>query len=96
MVGVDTLVDLCQLAADGDAVALQLAEELDKALTELSKFDEGPDLVLYYKQLMVLEGDPEYAHHINKTDALSSTQQAFLESEWQRFRECWNDWKGAL
>ena len=29
-------------------------------LAVLSTFDEGSDLVLYYKQLMVLEGNPEY------------------------------------
>ncbi len=86
------LVDLCQLAAEGDENALRLANELDVALSELAKFDEGPDLVLYYKQLMVLEGSPEYAHHINKSDALSSGQQAFLETEWQRFREWWSAW----
>lgn len=89
------LVNLCQLAADGDENALQLANELDAALTELAKFDEGSDLVLYYKQLMVLEGSPEYAHHINGSDALSSAQQAFLETEWQQFREWWSDWRGA-
>ena len=86
------LVDLCELAAGGDENALRLANELDAALSELAKFDEGPDLVLYYKQLMVLEGNPEYAHHINKSDALSSAQQAFLETEWQRFRDWWSAW----
>ncbi len=89
------LVELCQLAADGDENALQLANELDEALLELSKFDEGPDLVLYYKRLMVLEGNPEYAHHINKSDLLSSSQQNFLEAEWRKFREWWSNWRGA-
>ncbi len=89
------LVELCQLAADGDENALRLANELDAALNELAKFDEGPDLVLYYKHLMVLEGNPEYAHHLNKSDALSSEQQAFLETEWQRFRDWWSDWSGT-
>lgn len=89
------LIELCRLAVDGDANALQLANELDQALTELSRFDEGPDLVLYYKRLMVLEGNPEYAHHINKSDVLSSSQQSFLETEWQRFRDWWSSWRGA-
>jgi dihydrodipicolinate synthase/N-acetylneuraminate lyase len=89
------LVELCELAADGDQDALQLANELDEALLELSRFDEGPDLVLYYKRLMVLEGNPEYAHHINKNDALSASQQNFLEAEWQKFREWWSNWRGA-
>lgn len=89
------LVELCQLAADGDADALRLANELDQALMELSRFDEGPDLVLYYKRLMVLEGNPEYAHPVYRSDVLSSSQQAFVDAEWQRFREWWGDWAGA-
>ena len=89
------LIELCHLAAEGDANALKLANELDQALLELSKFDEGPDLVLYYKRLMVLEGNPEYAHHFNKSDVLSSSQQSFLETEWQRFRDWWSNWRGA-
>ena len=89
------LIELCHLAADGDANALQLANELDEALLQLSRFDEGPDLVLYYKRLMVLEGNPEYTHHINKSDALSSSQQAFVDSEWQQFRDWWGNWAGS-
>jgi len=89
------LVELCQLAAEGDAAALQLANELDEALMELSLFDEGPDLVLYYKQLMVLEGNPEYAHQLNKSDALSPSQLTALTTEWRRFREWWSVWVGA-
>jgi len=89
------LVELCHLAAAGDASALRLANELDAALLELSRFDEGPDLVLYYKRLMVLEGNPEYAHHINKSDALSSSQRSFLEAEWQKFRDWWSNWAGS-
>ncbi len=89
------LVELCELAADGDENALQLANELDEALLELSRFDEGPDLVLYYKRLMVLEGNPEYTHHINTADALSSSQKDFLEAEWAKFRDWWSNWDGA-
>ena len=47
------LVELCELAATGDEKALRLARELDAALMELSRLDEGPDLVLFYKRLMV-------------------------------------------
>jgi dihydrodipicolinate synthase/N-acetylneuraminate lyase len=89
------LIELCRLAADGDTNALQLATELDEALMELSRLDEGPDLVLYYKHLMVLEGNPEYAHHFNKSDALSSAQQSFLDAEWQQFRDWWGNWAGS-
>ena len=74
---------------------MQLAGELDTALMELSKLDEGPDLVLFYKRLMVLEGHSEYAYQINMSDALDASQEAFLETQWQRFRDWWSNWPGA-
>ena len=89
------LVELCEHAAAGDPEARKLAWELNEALTVLSTFDEGPDLVLYYKHLMVLEGSPEYEHHFNPTDALSPSQRHFLESHWKLFRSWWSDWPGS-
>jgi len=88
------LVELCQAAAAGDCKARTLALELNEALAVLSKYDEGPDLVLYYKHLMVLEGHSEYAHQINSSDALSSSQRSFLESQWTNFRKWWDAWPG--
>ena len=88
------LIELCEKAAGGDAKARCLARELDDALSVLSKFDEGPDLVLYYKQLMVLEGHPEYEHHIHSSDALSASQREFLRSQWEQFRNWWTGWNG--
>ena len=89
------LVGLCEKAAQGDPKALQLACELEEALHVLSTFDEGPDLVLYYKELMVLEGNPEYARHFNDSDCLSDSQREFLRSQWQQFRNWWGQWEGA-
>lgn len=89
------LIELCQQAADGSSESRRLAMELDEALAVLSKYDEGPDLVLYYKHLMVLEGSPEYEHHFNGSDALSSSQRAFLEEQWRTFRNWWDAWPGA-
>jgi 4-hydroxy-tetrahydrodipicolinate synthase len=89
------LVDLCLQAANGDAAALKLANELDQALAVLSSYDEGPDLVLFYKHLMVLEGNPEYEHHFNKSDALSRSQRDQIEDEWRRFRGWWDSWVGS-
>jgi 4-hydroxy-tetrahydrodipicolinate synthase len=89
------LVDLCTRAAGGDPVASRLAGELDDALHVLSTFDEGPDLVLYYKELMVLEGHSEYAHHIHPTDNLSDSQQGYLHEQWAQFRSWWAQWEGA-
>ena len=88
------LATLCERAAAGDALARDRARELDDALQVLSTFDEGPDLVLYYKRLMVLEGDPRYAHHLNPSDRLTPSQEAFLETSWRQFREWWAAWPG--
>ena len=88
------LVSLCEQAAKGDAEARRLAKELDEALAVLAKFDEGPDLVLYYKQLMVLEGHSEYGHHIHSSDALSASQCEYLQSQWKQFRNWWAGWEG--
>ena len=89
------LTELCQQAAQGDHEALRLATELDEALAVLSSYDEGPDLVLYYKHLMVLEGNPEYEYQINPDDQLSSPQKAQLEIQWRQFRSWWAGWPGA-
>ncbi len=88
------LVALCVRAAAGDAAARRLALELDEALRVLSTYDEGPDLVLYYKYLMVLEGNPEYEHHFNESDQLSPTQREFVRSQWALFKQWWAAWPG--
>ncbi len=89
------LVELCEMAAAGDVAARQLAWELDQALQVLSRLDEGPDLVLYYKYLMLLEGNPEYEHHLNPTDSLGPSQREFLRQQWKLFRTWWSAWPGA-
>ncbi len=90
------LVKLCKLAATGDAQARVLAVELDRALQVLSKFDEGPDLVLYYKYLLVLLGDSDYELHFNEKDELSSSQKKFAESQLKLFQSWWADWPGKI
>ena len=88
------LVDLCRRAAAGDVQARRLARELDDALAVLSSFDEGPDLVLYYKYLLVLLGEEKYRLHFNGTDELSDSQKHYAESQLQLFQTWWNDWEG--
>lgn len=88
-------VALCEQAAQGDPEARRLAAELEEALRVLSRFDEGPDLVLYYKALMVLEGHAEYRHHLNASDRLSASQLGHLERQWKLFRDWWARWPGA-
>jgi 1-pyrroline-4-hydroxy-2-carboxylate deaminase len=89
------LVALCQKAVAGDAQAKAWAHELNDALKVLSTFDEGPDLVLYYKRLMVLEGNPEYEYQLQESDTLSASQIGFIDQQWQQFREWWKQWPGA-
>ncbi len=61
----------------------------------LSSFDEGCDLVLYYKHLMVLNGNPEYALHFNETDALTDAQRRYAEQQYALFRAWYADWSAA-
>jgi len=89
------LVELCRRAAQGDPQARQWAAELNEAMGVLSGFDLGVDLVQYYKHLMVLEGNPEYVHHLNPTDTLSPSQRGHLESQWRLFKAWWQRWPGA-
>ncbi len=86
------LVSLCEEAARGNAVARARALELERALGVLSSFDEEGDLVLYYKHLMVLNGDTEYRLHFNETDALSDPQRAYAEAQYDLFRRWYADW----
>jgi 4-hydroxy-tetrahydrodipicolinate synthase len=86
------LVELCQQAAQGNVVARRAAEELDNALRVLATFDEGPDLVLYYKQLMVLEGHPEYETSVHSEDVLQPSQREFIQNQWHLFKTWWSQW----
>ncbi|MDG2399175.1 MAG: dihydrodipicolinate synthase family protein [Akkermansiaceae bacterium] len=87
-------IELCEAAAKGDPQARRYALELSEALTVLSTFDEGPDLVLYYKELMVLEGHTAYQHQLNSYDQLSPAQKQFLHSQHTLFRNWWSNWEG--
>ncbi len=89
------LVSLCEKAARGDADARRKAQELEAALLVLSTFDEGADLVLFYKYLMVLEGNPEYALHFNATDKLSDSQMAFARDQLALFKRWYAVWAGG-
>ena len=89
------LVSLCEKAATGDAIARRRALELEQALGVLSSFDEGVDLVLFYKHLMVLEGNPEYALHLNASDALSPSQKHYAESQLELFKDWYRAWSAS-
>ncbi|MGN6489460.1 MAG: dihydrodipicolinate synthase family protein [Devosia sp.] len=89
------LVDLCTKAQAGDAVARRRAKELEEALITLSTWDAGPDLVLFYKYLLVLNGETEYELHFNETDALSPSQRGVAEESLNRFRAWHQSWEAA-
>jgi len=89
------LVELCRRAARGDGAARRRAHELDGALAVLSSFDEGPDLVLYYKHLMTLKGDAEYALQLDASDALSPSQRSYAEAQLKLFDAWYAEWSRA-
>jgi len=64
-------------------------------LAVLSSFDEGTDLVLYYKYLMVLNGDLEYTLHFYDTDVLSDSQRRYAQTQYALFREWYAQWSKA-
>ena len=86
------LVALCTQAATGDAQARRRALELEQALMVLSSFDEGADLVLYYKYLLVLEGEAEYDLHFTPSDALSASQRHYAETQLALFKAWYANW----
>ncbi len=90
------LVALCEKAAKGDALAMRQALELERALGVLSSFDEGVDLVLYYKYLMVLEGHKEYSLHFNASDKLSDSQRHYVETQYHLFKDWYASWSAKL
>lgn len=89
------LISLCEKAAAGDAAARAEARELEEALMVLSSYDEGADLVLHYKYLMVLNGDADYELHFNETDKLSTSQQRQIESQYKLFKSWYRHRYGA-
>ncbi|MDO5371221.1 dihydrodipicolinate synthase family protein [Paracoccus sp. (in: a-proteobacteria)] len=86
------MVALSRAAAAGDVNARARARELGEALEVLSTWDEGTDLVLYYKHMMVMQGDAEYALHFNETDELSPSQRAWAEAQFTQFRTWYAEW----
>ncbi len=83
---------LCQKAAAGDATSRRQALELEAALKVLSTFDKGVDLVLFYKSIMLLEGNRKYEHQFNPTDMLSGSQKAFAGHQLRLFKKWYASW----
>ncbi len=69
------LLTLCALGAGGDTEARTFAGELDSALEVLAAYDEGPDLVLYYKYILALLGESDFELNFNEDDSLDDSQK---------------------
>lgn len=87
-----TLCNLCRSAAAGDVEARQKALELEAAFHVLSSYDEGPDLVLYFKYMLLLQGEKEYALHFIETDELSGSQRGYVEAQFALFNTWFAKW----
>ena len=86
------LYELCIDTVKGNLQSKQLAIELNNSLKVLSTFDEGPDLVLFYKYLLKLNGEDEYSYHFNEFDKLSLSQSNYAEKQFKQFKKWWNNW----
>ena len=86
------LYELSTEASNGSAKSRQLALELNDALKVLSTFDEGPDLVLFYKYLLKLKGEDDYKFNFYESDKLSKSQSTFAKKQFKLFNEWWLAW----
>lgn len=86
------LSTLSRKAAQGSAEARVRAQELEEALGVLASFDEGPELVLFFKYLLVLNGEEEYRLHFNETDVLNDAQRLYCEQQYSLFKTWFADW----
>ena len=85
-------VALAKAAAAGDVEARMRALEMGEALEVLSTWDEGTDLVLYYKYMLELQGEAAYKLHFNATDELSPSQKAWAKSQYEQFKAWYAEW----
>ncbi len=86
------LTNLSVAAARGEAEARQRAFELEQAMGVLASFDVGPDLVLYFKYMLVLRGEREYTLHFNESDELTPSQRGYVERQLELFDTWYADW----
>lgn len=86
------LANLSRMAANGNAEARVRAKELEEAFSVLASFDEGPELVLFFKYLLVLNGEEEYRLHFNETDELNDAQRHYCEQQYSLFKAWFAEW----
>ncbi len=86
------LIQLAKMAAAGNVEARVRAQELEEAMAVLASFDEGPELVLFFKYLLVLNGEDEYRLHFNETDELNEEQRRYCETQYHLFKTWFSSW----
>ena len=59
---------------------------------QIASFDVGPDLVLYFKYMLVLRGESEYTLHFNETDELTPSQRGYVQRQLELFDAWYADW----
>lgn len=90
------LVKLSRAAAAGDGVAHEQALALERAIAPLATFDEGPDLVLYYKLLdSLVANEADRARPVDGADQLSASQIAYATRQLERFEAWWTARRGV-
>ncbi|MBL4929527.1 dihydrodipicolinate synthase family protein [Fuscibacter oryzae] len=85
-------VALSRKAAEGNVEADLRSRELAEAFHVIAKFDEGVDLVLYFKHMMVLKGEEEYRLNLNEFDALTPSQAGFCTAQFHQFNTWYANW----
>lgn len=86
------LTNLCLAAARGEVEARQRALELEQAMSVVASFDEAPDLILYFKYMLVLKGEKEYELNFNESDELTPSQRGYVESQLALFDTWYAEW----
>ena len=65
---------------------------LRETLRALARRPDRPDLVLFFKYMMVLKGDKEYTLHFNADDQLSDSQRGYVETQLKLFDTWYAEW----
>lgn len=86
------LIQLAKMAGAGNVEARVRAQELEEAMAVLASFDEGPELVLFFKYLLVLNGEDGYRLHFNETDELNEEQRRYCETQYHLFKTWFSSW----
>lgn len=89
----ETLLQVASPAATPKATPKPTsARELENAFSVLATCDEGVDLVLCFKHLLVMKGHDEHRVNLLGTDALSPSQARVCEAQCHKVNAWFADW----